>query len=634
MSIMSNIFTHNRLPFKCKLSYKDYWDFHLHIGREYGTVLSGLQTECLSAFIDTGIDECITRRGLLSVYEWEDAKAKAMTLENIGITGVDNGRIWFNKDTVTDEEFLEVFTKSKLELKEDEKKLLLVPVKSCLDKHSYGYEFVNDNCGRRLKLYGGFFQNFTRVGDGCEYSILPSEIGDGLSLEFELKRKDFDDYDESTTLNGAHPENKGIFFYWGTRAENKWVRYYGDLCNEGKEPDETTLETSDGIPLDKPTSNPVVSDNKFLTYTRTCGGHTVLDDKEGESDPVVTVDAENTVLPDNPFLIYSRACGGTTVLNDDEYMKEHAERYDIYSDLWRNALAFQVTDDGKVGYKYLVKDCDAEEPECAYKVESEFSKPGNVPYGEWVNIHVRILPCGSDNMRLMFYVDGRLVLYSRELPKLKLRELADSSDKQEGVPFNISLGGGTQGLSETVYEDWRTYDEFPVHPLEKEFGGSFIGYIKSFKFYSCSLNYEQLNQNVERHETVCNDDKIYCGAIVFNGKPSDNPMTKQGEYVKLLNEYAQDTRKFTIRLLPDISKKFLRLVLAIPQDANLSLVSAVDGMTGLPEEHFTGTDITRLFSRTAMELPGSDTQYDVWYYTYATRPKYNNAITFEIDKNG
>ena len=164
-----------------------------------------------------------------------------------------------------------------------------------------------------------------------------------------------------------------------------------------------------------------------------------MDDKEGEPDPAIKIDVENTILPDNPFLIYSRACGGTTVLNDDEYFKEHEERYNIYNDLWRNAFAFQVTDDGKVGYKYLVKDCDAENPSCSYKIVSEFSNPDNVPYGEWVNIHVRILPCGTENMRLMFYVDGRLVLYSKELPKIKLRELYDSSDKQEGVPFNLSL---------------------------------------------------------------------------------------------------------------------------------------------------------------------------------------------------
>lgn len=629
---MSNILNHNRLPFKCKLSYKDYWDFHLHLGREYGTVLPGLQTECLATFIDVTNSDCVQRTGLRSLVAWDDAKTKNISLENFGLTGVDNGRVLFDKDIITDEEFMELFEHFTLMLNVKNTRLLLVPVDGNLHRYTYGYKYEEGNCGRQLKLYGGFFQNFTRIGDGCEYSILPTSIGNGLSLEFELCRKDLDEYVEETTLNGAHPKNKGIFFYWGTRAENKWVRYYGELCNE-EEPDETTLETVDGMPLDTPTSNPVESDNKFLTYSRTCGGHTVLDDVEGEPDPTVLIKAENVVLPDNPFTIFSRTCGGTTVLNFDEYLKEHAERYNIYSDLWRNAIAFQVTDAGEVGYKYLVKDCEANDPECSYKIESCFSNPGVVPYGEWVNIHVRILPCGYDKMRLMFYVDGRLVLYSKELPSLNFRELADSSDKQEGVPFNISLGGGTQGLAETVYEDWRTYDALPQFPLETEFGGTFIGYIKSFKFYSCSLNYEQINQNVQKEIKACDDSKIYCGALVFNEKPSKTPVTEQGELITLLNEYNQDTRTIKIRLLPNITKRYLRLVVATPESCNIELKKAIDTMNGMTTEESNGKEITDQFTYTSMPLIGREEKYNVWHYTYATRPRYNNTIIIELKEN-
>lgn len=633
---MSNIFSHNRLPFKCKLSYKGYWDFHLHLGREYGTVLPGMQTGCLSAFIDTGIDECVTESGLESLkeYPYEKCRSKGIELPNFGLTGVDNGRVVFDRETVTDDEFEQIFKKTKLTLDAGDCKLKVYPVSSNLDRFSYGTEFTDEGCGRVAKLYGGFFQGFFRTGDGCDYSVLPSDIGDGLSLEFELCRKDLREYDEENTLNGANPENKGIFFYWGTRAENKWVRYYGEECDEEKEPDETDLETSDGTPLYKPTSNPVETDNKFLTYTRTCGGHTVLNDKEGEPYPTIKIDAENTVLPDNPFLIYSRTCGGTTVLNDDKYFKEHAERYNIYNDLWKNAFAFQVTDDGKVGYKYLVKDCDAENPSCSYKILSEFSNPDNVPYGEWVNIHVRILPCGTENMRLLFYVDGRLVLYSKELPKLNLRELYDSSDKQEGVPFNISLGGGTQGLAETVYEDWRTYGQTPLYPLQKEFGGSFIGFFKSFKFYSCSLNYNQINMNVNKKKKECNDAKIYCGALVFDTKPSKTPVTEQGELIKLLNEYPQNTLHMDIRLLPDVKRKYFRLIVAVPQNALLNLKTAVDGMAGLPSETFNGEEITEQFNRVTMGLEEGGEMYDVWYYTYATQPKYKNMISIDLENNG
>ena len=211
---MSNILNHNRLPFKCKLSYKDYWDFHLHLGREYGSVLPGMQTGCLSSFIDTGIDECVTESGLESLkdYPYEKCRSKGIELSNFGLTGVDNGRVVFNKDTVTDEEFEQIFKQTKLTIDAGDCKFKVYPVSGNLGRYSYGNEFIDDGCGRVAKLYGGFFQGFFRTGDGCEYSVLPSDVGDGLSLEFELCRKDLKEYDEESTLNGANPENKGIFW--------------------------------------------------------------------------------------------------------------------------------------------------------------------------------------------------------------------------------------------------------------------------------------------------------------------------------------------------------------------------------------------------------------------------------------
>ena len=47
-------------------------------------------------------------------------------------------------------------------------------------------------------------------------------------------------------------------------------------------------------------------------------------------------------------------------------------------------------------------------------------------------------------------MNGKLVLISKELPTFNFRELNDTPDKQEGVPFNISVGGGTQGLSDVI----------------------------------------------------------------------------------------------------------------------------------------------------------------------------------------
>jgi hypothetical protein len=67
-------------------------------------------------------------------------------------------------------------------------------------------------------------------------------------------------------------------------------------------------------------------------------------------------------------------------------------------------------------------------------------------------------------------------------------------DKQEGVPYNVSLGGGTQGLCDVVYENYKDVPEYVLF-LEKEFCGSFMGYLKSFKFYSCNKDFTKILAN-------------------------------------------------------------------------------------------------------------------------------------------
>ena len=155
-----------------------------------------------------------------------------------------------------------------------------------------------------------------------------------------------------------------------------------------------------------------------------------------------------------------------------------------------------------VGYRYLVKDCDSEE---GYSIEEEYTAPNMVKKDEWnvINVKFEILngeldecgkPIGKRRMKIFIYVNGYLKLVSKELDEFNFRELDDVYSRQEAVPFNISLGGGTQGMAESI---WIKYKEmFPkVLPLEQYFAGSFIGDIRSFKIYACGLQYNQIKNN-------------------------------------------------------------------------------------------------------------------------------------------
>lgn len=547
---MQNILNHNKFQFGTTLNFSDYWDFSLYLpqcggGLDLGTPYDG----CLAASIDTTYDECIDGSSIKSMtgYVYSKCRSKGIEYNNIGLTGMDNGLIKFNKYEITVEEFTELLTESVYTIDADDCTLKLNPVDGNNQIYNYTSAIVEHDGVRCLRLNGGFYQGFFADSDPCIYSVLPTTLGDsGWGLHFELKRRDFGN--SKRTLNSEHPENKGIFFYIGTRTENKWIKYYDvdesfeksaikppkkpnpyvteEECNNNfddclysdyyvpdynistdcgckgyfKEPymeeedypdqdkHSDIMETTDGHYLNEANVYDIETDNKFVLFDRSPKGLTVKTYQDGDTAVLRFKEIPND---ENYFTLFNRGCNGITVNEYDEYVDKNGNKYDVYGDLYRNALGFQIKDDGSIGYKFFVKDCKSEEPDKPYKIESEFSNPGVVEYGKWTDVFVKILPVGKVGMRMMFFVNGKLRLVSRELPLINLRKLNDTPDKQESAPFNISLGGGTQGLCDVIYNDFMKIPEY-IYPLEKEFGGTFVGYIKSFRFFECLLNFDQI----------------------------------------------------------------------------------------------------------------------------------------------
>ncbi|MEE3440548.1 hypothetical protein, partial [Ruminococcus sp.] len=240
-----------------------------------------------------------------------------------------------------------------------------------------------------------------------------------------------------------------------------------------------------------------------LFFNRTSEGETT---KTWDEDTEVILNYIKKPDIGNYFQLFHHGTGGYDVNTIEEVLNVKNKEYNVLKDIYRNAFALQIKDDGTIGYKYLVKDCESEEEK--YKIESEFTIVPFIENKKWYTINVKIVPIKShfinlkcltnttisEKMQIYIYVNGKLVLVSRELPMLNLKLLDDLQDKQEGVPFNISLGGGTQGLAEVVYLNYMKLPEY-VLPLEQEFGGSFVGWLKSFRFYTCPLNYYEIVKN-------------------------------------------------------------------------------------------------------------------------------------------
>lgn len=562
---MSNILNHNRNLIDFLLSEEDYWDFHLSTEMGYGGALSGLTTECLSAYIDLNDPNCVFWDDIYSKgdYVWKNAVNEGVILDYIGVTGIDNGFISYRKDRISNKEFLNIFLHSSYDTSGDELKLHMRKVNGNNQIYDYSNDLVQIDGKDVAKLNGGFYQGFSKIY-GKEYQVLPYVLEKGWSFEVRLKKSDL--HNDKLTINETHPENKGIFLYIGTRAENKWWEKYkvdetidksttneyqdGDYiedgyitedsdvnssyiqedepsidkdyvneeyfkeciknCNEYFEKEEEItgkedLLTSDGFNFNQPNIIQYETDNKFLLFNRTNDGFTT---KDWVEDTKVTMyDIKKPEL-ENYFTLFNRTPSGYTIRTIDDLIEVENKKYDILSDLYRNALGFQIKDNGSIGFKYLVKDCDSEEN--YYKIEELFSKEGAIKDDEWYTISVKIKPTrqitlnnplcdglttsSSDKMIIYIYVNGRLKVKSEELPILNLKELSDLSDKQQGVPFAISLGGGTQGLCDVININYRELPKYLL-PLEKEFCGSFIGYIQSFRFYSCPLNFIEIVEN-------------------------------------------------------------------------------------------------------------------------------------------
>ena len=652
---MGNIFNHNRLPFNFRLDRSEYWDFYLSQPSYGSDYIDGLSDRCLISFIDTTDPECVWFDSLYSKpkYYWEDAVNNGISLKNIGYTGVDNGLIHYEKDRISNKEFLKLYKDSEIKIEKDDLRLLLNKVYGNNQIFFYGNDIVEEDGMLVSKLNGGFWQGFFKTDEN--YRVLPKNIGNGLTFEVVLKKHDFDK-DGKYRLNDKHSDNKGIFLYLGTRAENKWWKeyiseykpskvdngfiidgyvnsdyteenslnddyiksyqdlyavdeyfadgyltdkcdencccatdsksgggshrkssmpkftypealnvyednavwfdqdghlwienemfttglnsgnnsgsskrkcnctdyfadgyitkdYYDNYCDctiyfkedylnpETKIDENEELVMKDGYSVRQTNIREYRSDNKFLLFDRTCEGYTTENWVEGSE--VIITDVLTPKIK-NYFLLFNRTCGGYTTDTIGSLIDEESRKYDILNDLYRNAIAFQIDDDGRIGYKYFVKDCDTDD---GYKIENEWSSIGVVKDDKWYTVTIKLLPIGkkydecaentssSDKMIIVIYVNGKLKFKSKELPILNLKKLNDMYSKQEGVPFNISLGGGTQGLSDVIYLNYRKLPEYEL-PIEKEFAGTFIGFVKALRIYNCGISFSEITQNV------------------------------------------------------------------------------------------------------------------------------------------
>ncbi len=558
----------------------------------------------------------------------------ASTSCDIGLTGIDNGLVTqMTGQTITFTNGINDFTKFDRLSFDRRFKMFQVTGYTSSNVRFSGfdktilYEVVSkeDSVGKYHELYGGFYQGFYRLF-GYDYNIFPERMNKGWSVEMLLKPRLINEYQPSsgeTTLNEIYPNNKDIFFYLGTRAENKFYHYADGhpRCLTGY-----TRVTSDvtGLTTCSCCDNSVVNSRCIYVYPPkptksdcndciTCGWEYKIHDCPIIT-PTPTPTPTPTLTPSNcePITACTEGCTclRCSTCNECETCDtcnvtpgsvENTCESDPLFDSMSNALAFKLCGDPKnpqIGVRLLrfTGGCETS-GSCSttgityttgYTIDN-YCTPPIYPYCLEINpsyldiehwFHVTAVwerytwldtcnlwyrgglgditetkfldglannsvslitvpytqTCGVKPQqidlvnlnekwlldkdfrkgRLKIYVNGRIFHTFQDIEEIIPRGLNTDKEKQVGVPFNISWGGGTQGLRENLTFSSTTGTTYIQDPeslptndlsgttysglttnilLEQNFGGTFEGGISQFRMYVSPLSAPEVKHN-------------------------------------------------------------------------------------------------------------------------------------------
>ena len=536
----------------------------------------------------------------------------ANTSCDIGLTGIDNGLVTgMTAQTITFTNGINDFTK--FDRLSFDRRLKMFQVTgytssnirfSGFDK-TILYEVVSkyDSSGYYHELYGGFYQGFYKLF-GYDYDIFPERMNKGWTVEMLLRPRLFNEYGPSsgeTTLNTIYPENKNIFFYMGTRAENKFYHHAdgfmgGISAYTRVTSDLTKLETcsccntgvtnSRCIYVYPPRSNngehdphknygcDVCGCNSSSYVCSSCGCPTFVNDTCGweckshscessvqstcETDPlfdsisnaisfklcgdinnpsigvkvlrftgdcVTTGSCETSGITYQTGFTITEYCSPTGIYDYCEnvnasYLElEHWFQIDVVwerytwldtCNLWYRGGLGDITE-----RKYL----ESLANNTMVLIAPPYTQIGYPPPGEveLVDLNEKwLLDKEYRNGRLKIYVNGRRFFTIENFEEIIPRGLNTDKEKQVGVPFNISWGGGTQGLRENLTFSSTTGTTYIQDPeslptndlvgtdysglttnilLEQNFGGTFEGGISQFRMYITPLSAPEVKHN-------------------------------------------------------------------------------------------------------------------------------------------
>ena len=440
----------------------------------------------------------------------------------------------------------------------------------------YNYNIVSvsgTSEGYYQQLYGGFYQGFFKL-DGYPYEVSPPRAECGWTVECLLKIRTGSTICTSynNTLNERYPNNKGFFWYIGTRAENKYHNVYSGECGL------TTCAQQDF----------------------SCTG-----------TPVYLTASATTVVRDQ--------CG---------FAVKHlsATTYDSGVDVWSNSLGLRLTDDYRIGYRaiYYTGNCITSGTcitgltySSGFTITEKYSDniicqlTGGTQSEPWILVSARfrrnicydnecdllneggvndlLEPIVPDSINyidtsvpdygelfptpikkeiiftkrwtddrwlrtgtLTIFVNGRPVFIDNDFEEIIPRRLDTDPPKQVGVPYNMSWGGGSQGLIESLTfmsgctggsagpkaRTCRPYTQDITDLnllIQQNFAGTWDGGISQMRYYIEPLSADEII-----HNFLVNKDRynlIDCSCLSTTCIPGRTIYLREGDSIDIILEF-------------------------------------------------------------------------------------------------
>lgn len=509
---------------------------------------------------------------------------KVTDLCDVGLTGIDNGLVKeMSGETIQITTGLYTNNSDKYSRYKYDRRMKLHPITGFTttqnrlwndDSYSYDLNYTTDgdSVGYFARLNGGFFQGFYKI-PGYDYQVFPQRVPLGWTAEFMLRYRWSGD--TNIGLNNRYPNNKGTFFYMGSRAENKFYHY---ADGEPKQDTGYTRVTSGltcmhtcGCSSSANTASTClqvyqISGGTSKNCSCGCNCECQVNAQYPEKDPLYDGVSNGLSLRlsgdnGNPRLCiktYTITGGCETTGNCQTGLTYHTgtsvtewcSTRGIFDDCKNTPyiqLEHWVQIDAVFQRNQWLDTCDLyEKGGLGLLVDTIYTAtPANnsvslieppltheLPYNPATTEIVTFNDNWTEEKKyrlgtLKIFVNGKLFMVAENFEEIIPRLLNVEREKQIGVGYNISLGGGTQGLKDNLtfsggcpesvsgitYQqdpecltthdlDNTIYSGLTTHiKLEEYFGGSMIGDVSAFRMYVEPLNASQVWHNFKLLKT-------------------------------------------------------------------------------------------------------------------------------------